>query len=61
MCHEYADLMYAKHAAEKRAKEPVRETAPAPTPSAEPAGGLVAVLRGMVERFRPVRVRTAAE
>jgi hypothetical protein len=61
MCHEYAELKYAKHAAEKRAKEPVRETTPAPTPSAEPAGGLVAVVRGLVERFRPVGARTAAE
>jgi hypothetical protein len=61
MCHEYSDLRYAKYAAEKRAKESVRETSPTPAPVAEPAGGLVAALRGLVERLRPVRARTAAE
>jgi hypothetical protein len=38
MCHEYADLRYLKREAEKRVKETVRESPPAPTP-AEPAGG----------------------
>ena len=59
MCHEYADLRYLKREAEERKKETVRDT-PAPAP-AEPAGGLVAVLRGLVEKVRPAKTTVAAE
>ena len=59
MCHEYADLRYLKREAEERTKETVRETPPAP--AAEPAGGLVAVLRGLVEKVRPAKTTVAAE
>lgn len=59
MCHEYADLRYLKRQAEERTKEIVRE--PAPAPAAEPAGGLVAVLRGLVEKVRPAKAPVAAE
>jgi hypothetical protein len=61
MCHEYADLRYLKRQAEERMKEIVRETTPAPAPAAEPAGGLVAVLRGLVEKVRPAKTPVAAE
>jgi hypothetical protein len=60
MCHSYADLRYLKREAEERRKETVRET-PAPAPAAEPAGGLVAVLRGLVEKVRPAKTTVAAE
>lgn len=59
MCHEYADLMYLRRQAEERAKETVRE--PAPAPAAEPAGGLVAVLRGLVEKVRPAKTTVAVD
>lgn len=59
MCHEYADLRYLRREAEERTKETVRE--PAPAPAAEPAGGLVAVLRGLVEKVRPAKTPVAAE
>ena len=58
MCHEYADLRYLKRQAEERTKETVRE--PAPTP-AQPAGGPIAVLRGLVEKVRPAKAPVAAE
>ena len=58
MCHEYADLRYLKREAEERMKDTVRETTPAPAPAAEPAGGLVAVLRGLVEKVRRRRPRS---
>ena len=58
MCHEYADLRYLKREAEERTKRAVRETTPAPAPAAEPAGGLVAVLRGLVRRYGPRRPRS---
>jgi hypothetical protein len=61
MCHEYTDLRYLKHKAEERTKHAVRETTPAPAPAKEPAGGLVAVLRGLVEKVRPVKTTVAAE
>ena len=60
MCHEYADLRYLKREAEERTKRAVRETTPAPAPAAEP-GGLVAVLRGLVEKVRPAKTTVAAE
>ena len=60
MCHEYADLRYLRREAEERSKA-VRETTPAPVPTAEPAGGLVAVLRGLVEKVRPAKTTVAAE
>lgn len=59
MCHEYADLRYLRRHAEERTKETVRE--PAPSPVTEPAGGLVAVLRGLVEEVRPAKAPVAAE
>ena len=59
MCHEYADLRYLKREAEKRVKETVRESPPAPAP-AEPAGGLIAVLRGLAEKVRPAKTTVAA-
>jgi hypothetical protein len=58
MCHEYGDLRYLKREAE-RTKTPASETTPAPT--AEPAGGLVAFLRGLVEKVRPAKATVAAE
>ena len=61
MCHEYADLRYLKREAEERMKETVREMTPAPAPAAEPAGGLVAVLRGLVEKVRAAKPTVAAE
>jgi hypothetical protein len=61
MCHEYVDLRYLKREAAERTKETVREPTPAPAPSAEPAGGLVAVLRGLVEKVRPGKTTVAAE
>jgi hypothetical protein len=61
MCHEYVDLRYLKREAEERMKDTVRDTSPAPAPAAEPAGGLVAVLRGLVERVRPAKSTVAAE
>jgi hypothetical protein len=61
MCHEYADLRYLKREAEERMKQTVRETTPAPAPAAEPAGGLLAVLRGLVEKVRPAKNTVAAE
>jgi hypothetical protein len=59
MCHEYADLRYLRQQVEERTKETVRE--PAPAPSAEPAGGLVAVLRGLIEKVKPAKTTVAAE
>ena len=61
MCHEYADLRYLKREAEERMKKTVRETTPVPAPAVEPAGGLVAVLRGLVEKVRPAKTTVAAE
>jgi hypothetical protein len=61
MCHSYADLRYLKRETEERMKEIVRDTAPAPAPAAEPAGGLVAALRGIVEKVRPTKTTVAAE
>ena len=60
MCHSYADLTYIKREAAERMKETVRETTPAPAP-AEPAGRLVAVLRGLIEKVRPAKTMVAAE
>ena len=60
MCHEYADLRYLRREAEGRTRQPVRETTPSPAP-AEPAGGLIAVLRGLVEKVRPAKAPVAAE
>lgn len=59
MCHEYADLSYLKRQAEEGTKETVRE--PAPAPATEPVGGLVAALRGLVEKVRPAKAPAAAE
>ncbi|MCB2111622.1 MAG: hypothetical protein KDD88_11450 [Rhodobacteraceae bacterium] len=59
MCREYADLRYLRRQAEERSKDTVRE--PAPAPATEPAGGLVAILRGLVEKVRPARTPVAAE
>jgi len=42
-------------------KEGVRETTPAPAPAPEPTGGLVAALRGLVEKVRPTKTAVAAE
>ena len=61
MCHEYADLRYLRREAEERTRETVRDTTPAPAPAAEPAGGLVAALRGLVEKVRPAKSPVAAE
>ena len=60
MCHGYVDLRYLKRESDERIKETVRETAPARAP-AEPAGGLVAALRGLVEKVRPAKTPVAAE
>jgi hypothetical protein len=60
MCHEYADLRYLRREAEERTRQAVRETTPAPAP-AESAGGLVAVLRGLIEKVRPAKTTVAAE
>jgi hypothetical protein len=61
MCHEYVDLRYPNREAEERTKETVRDTTPAPAPATEPAGGLVAVLRGLVEKVRPAKTTVTAE
>jgi hypothetical protein len=61
MCHGYADLRYLKREAEERMNETVRERTPAPAPAAEPAGGLVAVLRGLFEKVRPAKTTVAAK
>jgi hypothetical protein len=59
MCHEYIDLRHLRHEAGERVKETVRDTTPAPAP--EPVGGLVAVLRGLIEKVRPAKATVAAE
>jgi hypothetical protein len=61
MCHEYVDRRYLKGEVGDRMKETSRETTPAPSPAAEPAGGLVAVLRGLVDWVRPAKAKVAAE
>lgn len=61
MCHEYADLRHLRREAKARIKESVHEAAPVPAPVAEPAGGLVAVLRGLIEKVRPATTTVAAE
>jgi hypothetical protein len=61
MCHSYADIRYLKREAEERMKETVRDTTPAPAPTADSAGGLVTVLRGLVERVRPTKATVPAE
>jgi hypothetical protein len=61
MCHEYVDRRYLKGEAGDRMKETGREATPAPSPAAEPAGGLVAVLLGLVEKVRPAKAKVAAE
>jgi hypothetical protein len=61
MCHSDADLGYLKREAEERMKETVTDTTPAPAPAAEPAGGLVAVIRGLVEKVRSAKATVAAE
>ena len=61
MCREYVDLGYLRREAEQRLKETGRQTAPAPAPMAEPAGGLVAFLRGLVEKLRPAKATVPAE
>ena len=50
---------YLKREAEEQTKGTVRE--PAPGPVSEPVGGLVAVLRGLVEKVRPAKATVAAE
>ena len=61
MCHEYAHLRYLDREAEERVKESTRETTPSPAPVAEPAGGLVAALRGLIETARPAKDTVPAE
>jgi hypothetical protein len=61
MCHEYVDLRYLKREAEERAKASARETTASPPLAAEPTGGLVAVLRGLLEKVRPAKTTVAAE
>jgi hypothetical protein len=61
MCHEYVDLRHLRREAEERTQETVRDTTPALVPAAEPAGGLVAVQRGLVEKVRPAKTTVAAE
>jgi hypothetical protein len=61
MCHEYADLRYLKREAEERTKRAVLGTTHSPAPAAEPNAGLVAVLRGLVEKVRPAKTTVAAE
>jgi hypothetical protein len=61
MCHEYYNIEYLRREAAETMKKTVRETTPAPAPAAEPAGGLVAVLRGLVEKVRPAKTPVAAE
>ena len=60
MCNSYADLRYLRREAEERTKETVRDTTPAPVPATEP-GGLVAVLRGLIEKVRSAKTTVAAE
>ena len=60
MCRNYVDLRYLKREAEERTKETVCDTTPAPAPATEP-GGLVAVLRGLIEKVRPAKASVAAE
>jgi hypothetical protein len=61
MCHDYADLRYLRGKAEKRIKETVREMPPLPAPAVEPAGGLVAVLRRLLEKLRIATTTVPAE
>jgi hypothetical protein len=60
MCHSYADLNYLKRDAEERMKETVRDVPSEPAPATEP-GGLVAALRGLVEKVRPAKSTVAAK
>ena len=61
MCHEYAKFSYLERDVTERMKKPIRETTSAPAPAAEPAGGLLAVMRGLLERFRPTKTTVPAE
>ena len=61
MCREYADLEYLRRETEERMKEASRKPAPPPTPAAAPAGGLVAVLRGLLEKVRLAKSTVPAE
>jgi len=61
MCHEYARFSYLERDVAERMKPPVRERPRAPAPAAEPAGGLVAVLRGLLARIRPTKATVPAE
>lgn len=60
MCLEYAKFSYLERDVTERMKKPIRETTPAPTPTEEHAGGLVAVLRGLFDKFRPTKTTVPA-
>ena len=61
MCREYADLRNLRRVVEERTKLTGSDTRTAPAPAAEPVGGLVAVLRRLVEKVRPTKTTVAAE
>ena len=61
MCHEYFRTSHLEIEAAERMKRLVREVTPAPTPAATSAGGLVAVLRGLIEKVRPTKAAVPAE
>ena len=61
MCHEYVDLRFRRGEAEERIQKTVRDTVHAPAPAREPTGGLVAVMRGLLEKVRPRKTTVPAE
>jgi len=61
MCHDYAKFSYLERDVTEQMKKPIRETIPAPAPAAEPTGGLVAVMRGLLEKIRPTKITVPAE
>jgi len=61
MCHEYVHYSYVERNATERLPRSVREPKPASVPSEERTGGLVAVLRGLLEKVRPTKAAFPAE
>jgi len=61
MCHEHLRYSYLERDVTERMKKPIRETTPAPAPAEEHAGGLVAVMRGLVEKIRRGKTTIPAE
>jgi hypothetical protein len=61
MCHEYAKFSYLERDVTERMEKPIRERPSAPAPASGPTGGLVVILRGLFEKFRPSKTTVPAE